>query len=336
MDKKAIHLMLLGFLALGAAIPASAGSDGAVTLTVENDVFTQSDNNYTNGIGVAWVSDAVHASDDDFVGRWTRLWSFLPFVADEGYTNYAAWSLAQEINTPDDIDDPDPSPDDQPYSGILYLDSTLYARNPDWTHAWQLKLGVVGPASKAGDVQRDFHRLIGADKPRGWDTQLPNEPVVNLSYTVAHLAAAGHVGQSAQWRMVPVATAGIGNYFTGAGVGVYGEVGWNLVDALGVTALRSGLNTASTIGVEPLDRWSVSFFGGVGAYGIAHFLPLDGTLFRDSRSVDSKPLIGMGSFGLCLRRDRFTLSYARTVFTKTFKTERQGTDFGTVSLSWIY
>lgn len=185
-------------------------------------------------------------------------------------------------------------------------------------------------------MQRDFHQLIGADKPRGWDTQLPNEPVVNLSYTVAHLAAAGHMGRSAQWRMVPVATAGIGNYFTGAGVGVYGEVGWNLVDALGVTALRSGLNTASTIGVGPQDRWSVSFFGGIGAYGVAHFLPLDGTLFRDSRSVDSKPLIGMGSFGLCLRRDRFTLSYARTVFTKTFKTERQGTDFGTVSASWIY
>lgn len=336
MGKKTIGLLTLGFLALSASIPVRADNDGALTLTVENDVFTHSDNNYTNGVGIAWVSGAVHPSDDGFVGRWTRLWSFLPFVADDGYTTYAAWSLAQEINTPDDIRDPHPSPDDQPYSGILYLDSTLYARNHEWTHAWQLRLGVVGPASRADDVQRGYHRLIGANKPQGWDTQLPNEPVLNLSYTAAHLAAVGDLGSSAQWRMVPLATASIGNYFTGAGIGVYGEVGWNLVDALGVTALRSGLNTASTVGVGPVNRWSVSFFGGVGAYAVAHFLPLDGTLFHDSRSVQSKPLIGMGSFGLCLRRDRLTLSYARTVFTKTFKTERQGTDFGTVSMSWIY
>jgi hypothetical protein len=78
----------------------------------------------------------------------------------------------------------------------------------------------------------------------------------------------------------------------------------------------------------------VSFFGGVGAYGVAHYLPLDGTVFRDSRSVDSKPVIGMGSFGFCLRRETFTLSFARTFFSDTFETQRQGTDFGTVSVSW--
>lgn len=334
--RKAIGPMLLGLLVLAGATPASAGSDGALSITVENDFFTSSDNNYTNGVGIAWVSGAVDADDEGFVGRWTRFWSFLPYVADEGYTTYASWSLAQEMNTPDDITDPNPSPDDQPYSGILYVDSTLYARKEAWTHAWQLKLGVVGPASRADGVQRDFHKLIGADKPRGWDTQLPNEPVVNLTYTVAHLAAAGRAGESAQWRVVPVATVGLGNYFTGAGAGVYGEVGWNLVEALGVPALRSGLNAASTVGVGPLDRWSVSFFGGVGGYGVAHYLPLDGTVFRDSRSVESKPVIGMGSVGFCLRRDEFTLSLALTHFSKTFDTQRKRTDFGTMSASWVF
>lgn len=333
MGKQAIRLMLVGLWVLSGTAQAS---DGALTLTVENDVFTNSDNNYTNGIGVTWVSPAVAADDEGFVARWARFWSFLPYVADDGYTTYASWSLVQEMNTPDDITDPNPSTDDQPYSGILYVDSTLYARKREWTHAWQLKLGVVGPDSHADDVQRDFHELIDSDKPQGWDTQLPNEPVINLSYSVAYLAAAGHTGGSAEWRVVPVATAGIGNHFTGAGLGVYGEVGWNLVDALGVTALHSGLNAASTVGVGPPDRWSVSFFGGVGAYGVVHYLPLDGTVFRDSRSVDSKPVIGLGSFGFCLRRDRFVLSFARTLYSKTFETQQQNTDFGTVGVSWIF
>jgi hypothetical protein len=321
MSKKVLGRLLLGIWVLGGATPASASGEGALTLLVENDVFTNSDNNYTNGVGVAWVSGAVAAEDSGFVGHWTRWWSFLPYVADDGYATYASWSLAQEMNTPDDITDPDPSPDDQPYSGILYVDSTLYARKPNWTHAWQLKLGVVGPASQAEVVQRDFHRLIGAGKPRGWDT-------------VAHLAAAGRVGRSAQWRVVPVATVGVGNYFTGAGGGVYGEVGWDLVDALGVTALRSGLNAASTVGVVPRGVWSVSLFGGAGAYAVAHYMPLDGTLFRDSRSVDSKPVIAMGSFGFCLRRGGFTLSFARTFFSNTFDTQRERTDFGTLAVSW--
>jgi hypothetical protein len=333
MSRNVIGLLLIGSMTMGGATQAS---DGALTFTAENDIFTNSDNNYTNGFGVTWVSPAVEANDDSFTGRWTRYWSFLPFVADDGYTTYASWSVAQEMNTPDDIRDPNPSTDDQPYSGILYVDSTLYARKREWTHAWQLRLGVVGPASQAGDVQRDFHRMIGADEPQGWHTQLPNEPIINIGYTVAHLAAAGRAGESAEWRVVPVATLGIGNYFTGAGLGVYGEIGWNLADALSVTALRSGLNAASTVGVRPANRWSVSFFGGVGAYGVAHYLPLDGTVFHDSRSVDSEPVIGMNSFGFCLRRDRLNLSFSRTLFSKTFDTQRRGTDFGTVSVSWIY
>ncbi|MEH8015766.1 lipid A deacylase LpxR family protein [Rheinheimera muenzenbergensis] len=334
MARKTLALLVGGW-ALVAQAQAQAG-DGAVTVTVENDFFTASDNNYTNGIGVAWVSDEITAEEDCFVGRWTQFWSFLPYVADDGYRTYAAWSVVQEMNTPDDITEANPSEDDQPYSGVLYVDSTLYAKQGNWTHAWQLKLGVVGPASGAGDVQREFHKLIGDDKPQGWHTQLPNEPVVNIDYTVAHLAAAGRVGQSAQWRLVPMATAGIGNYFTGVGGGVYAETGWNLLEALGVTALRSGLNTASTVGVKASDNWSVSFYGGVAAYGVVHYLPLDGTLFRHSRSVSSEPLIGMASFGACLRRRGFTLSYSKTFFTDTFETQRQNTNFGTVGVSWMF
>lgn len=332
MKQKILSLLLGGW----ALVAQAQAGDGALTITVENDFFTSSDNNYTNGIGIAWVSDEVKASDDGFVGNWRQFWSFLPVVADSDSRTYLAWSVVQEMNTPDDITEPNPGEDDQPYSGILYVDSTLYALKGNWTHAWQLKLGVVGSLSGADDVQREFHKLIGDDKPQGWHSQLPNEPVVNIDYTVAFLAANGHVGRSAEWRLVPVATAGIGNYFTGAGLGVYAETGWNLVDALGVSALRSGLNAASTVGLKPSARWSVSFYGGIGAYGVAHYLPLDGTLLRNSRSVDSEPLVGMVSLGFCLRREGFTLSYSRTFFSDTFETQREGTDFGTLGMSWIF
>jgi lipid A 3-O-deacylase len=311
--------------------------EAALTLTVDNDLFTGSDNNYTNGLGVTWVSEKLDAyGDDRFYSKWGRFWSFLPFVGDEGYSTYASWTLAQEMHTPDEITNPDPPLDDQPYAGVLYVDSVLYAKKERWTHAWALKLGVVGPDSQAENTQTDFHDLVGADEPMGWDTQLPNEPVINVSYTVAHLAAAGAAGDSAEWRLVPVGTVALGTYFTGVGAGVYGEIGWNLVDALGGTALRSGLNAASTVGVGPVDGWSVAFFGGLGGYGVAHYLPLDGTVTRDSRSVDSEPAIGFGTLGVSVRHGGFSLSYATTMFTDTFETQVESPSFGTLSFSWNF
>ena len=39
------------------------------------------------------------------------------------------WSVVQEKNTPDDITLPHPLLDDQPHSGVLYLDSVVYAKS---------------------------------------------------------------------------------------------------------------------------------------------------------------------------------------------------------------
>ena len=334
---KAAKLALWSLCAASCAMPSANARGEALTITGENDVLTNSDNNYTNGGAISWVSSDLDTYDSDsFVSKWARFWKFLPFVDDDGYSNYGAWSLVQEMNTPDDIQDPNPPEDDQPYAGVLYVDSLLYARKERWAHVWQLKAGVVGPASQAESVQKKVHDRIGADEPLGWDTQLPNEPVVNIGYTGSYLAASGRLGRSAEWRILPMGTVGVGNYFTGAGAGVYGEVGWNLVDAFGGTSLRSGLNAASTVGVGPVDRWSVSFFGGVAEYGVIHYLPLDGTVFHDSRSVDSKPFIGMGSLGISARRGTFAVSLAATFFTDTFETQRQAADFGTLSMSWLF
>lgn len=93
--------------------------DGALSFTVENDIFTGSDNNYTNGVALSWSTNGLSRYDESsFVSKWGRFWSFLPFVGGEGTETYAAWSLGQEMHTPDDITDPDPPLDDQPMRGF--------------------------------------------------------------------------------------------------------------------------------------------------------------------------------------------------------------------------
>jgi len=331
-----ISILSLLFGAVDCAAQSTTPYRGALTVTVENDVGS-SDNNYTNGVGLTWVSNAINTYEEgSFVRRWGEFWSFLPFVSNEGSRTYVSWSLAQEMHTPDDITNPNPPLDDQPYAGVLYLDSVIYSRKGRWAHAWQLRLGVVGPASQADNVQKWLHEVIGSDEPMGWDTQLPDEPILNVGYTGTYLLAQGDLGRSASWRVIPVAYAGLGNYFTGVGLGLYGEVGWNLVDALGGTALRLGFNGASTVGVGPVDGWSVSLSGGVAGFGVAHYLPLDGTVFSDSRSVGSEPFIGMATLGIAVRHRGFALFLGKTYFSKTFETERQRPEFGTLSLSWYF
>ena len=315
---------------------AASESGGAVTLTVENDVLTGTDDNYTNGLGITWVSDDLDTYDEkEPVRRWGQFWSFLPFVGDDGYTTYASFTLGQEMHTPSDITLVDPPLSDQPYAGVLYVDSVLYARSERWTHAWTLKLGTTGDASQAGATQREFHELIGADKPMGWDTQVPEEPVINFGYTAAHLWKEGNAGETAKWRLVPIGNVSAGTYFTGVGFGMYGEVGWNLADALGGTSLRDGLNAASTVGVKPSNQWSLSFFGGLGGHAVYHYLPLDGTVFRGSRSVDSRTFIGNATAGASLRRGRFALSLSVNKTTKAFDDQEEGAEFANLSFSWI-
>jgi hypothetical protein len=322
----------------GAFVTEAAAAEGeALTLSSENDILTGSDNNFTNGIGVTWVSgDLERYGDDRFVSKWGDFWSFLPFVGDEGYRTYASWTLGQEMHTPHDITIPVPPVTDQPYAGILNVDSVLYARSGRWAHAWELKLGLVGPDSQADDLQDAFHSLVGGDEPMGWDTQLPNEPIVNIGLTTAYLWKEGSAGGSARWRLVPMGHVGVGTYYTGAGLGMYGEIGWNLVDALGGTSLREGLTAATTVGVGPVDLWSVSFFGGFGGHATAHYLPLDGTVFRDSRSVDSKSFVRNASLGMNVRHGRLVLNLAATFTTDAFESQEESAEFGSLSASWFF
>lgn len=173
--------------------------DGAFTLTLENDVFTNSDNYYTNGTALAWTSNELGVYDDsELPARLGKFWSFLPYIEDDGYENYAVWTIGQQMHTPDDITDSDPPLNDQPYAGVAYLDSALYARRGRWGHVYSFRLGVVGPLSFADKTQIMVHELVDTDKPKGWDTQLPNEILLNFDFTTRYVLGDIHFGQSVQ------------------------------------------------------------------------------------------------------------------------------------------
>jgi lipid A 3-O-deacylase len=314
-----------------------AASELTFSATVENDLVSGSDNNYTNGVGLSVQTGRLGGNDDEgFLGDWVEFWSFLPGLEEEDCSVYAAWTLGQEMYTPNDIRNPLPQPDDQPYAGILFLDSTLYATTERLTHAWNLRLGMVGPSAHADDVQTWFHELIGAPEPQGWQYQLPDEFIVNVDYTLGGEWLQKDLRGSASCRLVPLGGVSLGNYFTGASAGMYGEIGWNLSPSVGLLSIRRGMDSFATEDPVARGAQSLSLLLGGGGFAVGHFLPLDGTLTEDSPSVDSEPLVGFLSAGLTWRNRWCTLAYLHSDFSQSFEGEIERGAFGTLTISWSF
>jgi hypothetical protein len=154
---------------------------GDVSFYFDNDFITGSDNKYTAGLGFVWTSAATETySERNLHRKIANAFSFLPTVNAEGYRSYLQFRLGTEMYTPTDIQAPEPPPGDHPYAGVIYLDSSLLSMSRLGGHQFTLRLGLVGPATGAADVQEWVHERTGSPIPQGWDTQLKNEPIVNL------------------------------------------------------------------------------------------------------------------------------------------------------------
>lgn len=309
---------------------------GAVSVLIENDSFTGSDDAYSSGVGMIWTSRNVNAlSTGNPAREWANLWSAMPGVKDPGAERYVSLTIAQEIHTPADITLASPPLDDRPYAGILYLDSVVYRRSRRMTDAWSLRLGVVGPASGAEQTQTWIHNVIGADEPLGWDTQLPNEPVANLGYTAAFRGPSGELSKRVRWRVTPTVSADAGTYATLAGAGMLLEFGYNLPASVGaVSSLRGGMNSAGVVGWSE-DETGMSLTGnlGVAGYAVDRFLPLDGTIFRESRSVGYDPYVTVLTVGATLRFADYALNFNVAYSSDDTGGRGDGVEFGTLTLS---
>lgn len=105
-------------------------------------------------------------------------------------------------------------------------------------------------------------------------------------------------------------------------------------DAIPMHAREIRQFAASMVGVQPQERWSLSFFGGVAGHAISHYLPLDGTVFRNSPTVDVRPFVGSATVGGSLRKGRLMVSLAATISSRAFDGQAGGAEFGTLSVSW--
>ncbi|XZF16378.1 lipid A-modifier LpxR family protein [Chitinophagaceae bacterium MMS25-I14] len=154
--------------------------DHMVRIYEDNDVLNvfgnASDDAYTNGVRLDYYYTKDHRSTF-FLDRW------MPKAGKDAVNTFGV-SAMQLMFTPKYITKTQPDVHDYPYAGALFLTHSLNSSNPEKKYNLQTELlaGVMGPAAMADKLQILMHRIIGDDRPMGWQYQMPNALLVNLSF----------------------------------------------------------------------------------------------------------------------------------------------------------
>jgi hypothetical protein len=314
---------------------------------LDNDLFAGQDRNYTNGIGLSWVSPNLYSlTEDACLWPWARdfnqaligLHARVPGEQTPDALNMVV-VVAQKIYTPADPARSDLIEDDRPYAGWLYLGLGYNARYDDLLVSTQLNLGVIGPASFAKEAQDFVHRARGIPLFQGWDHQLSNEFGLQLVYERKYRER-GSLAADPEWEWDLIGHWGgsLGNVATYANAGVEFRFGFRLPDDFGTSGLRPAGDNNSPLprGAVHGERWGAHAFVSLDGRLVARDIFLDGNTLGDSHSVDRRWLVGDAAIGLSFFLGRYRLSFARYLRTREFDGQDRLPSYGAVALSAVY
>jgi lipid A 3-O-deacylase len=321
--------ILSAILAAGSAANAArADEPGTFTILFENDWFDNSDRHYSSGVQLAWTT-----APEDSPGWGVAAARFLPFFAQSGEVR-TTYAVGQNIYTPSSISIANPPLTDRPYAGFLYGSIGLSDRTDHRLDQLQLQLGVVGPSALAEETQTWVHSVFGGAKPLGWNTQLHDEPAVQLIYERSYRVFASRYERGVNVDLEPHFGAAVGTVYDYVNAGALARVGFNLPDDYGPLRIEPGLPGSNFF--RPAASFGAYLFAGVDGRAIGRNIFLDGNTWRRSRSVDKKILVGDIQLGAALVFKTFRVVFTHVIRSKEFTTQDRTDRFGAVSLSFRF
>lgn len=328
----------------GAEAPEAAGSGPSIATVIlyfENDLFYNSDKYYTNAVQFRAVSPPLRALSDNKI--FGNALDGLMDQAEHMQANTLQYNVSvgfgQLIFTPDDTDARELQKDDRPYAGHLYGFMALHAKQQYMMDTAELALGIVGPSALGEPAQNDVHRVRGLPTARGWHNQLRDEPTLMLTWTRNYRLNTDSVNSGWAWDILPYHSLTAGNALTQAAVGTEVRWGWNLPGSFATSQIRpgSGIDAPTTGMLSPkvpgAPNWGWYFFGGAEGRAVAHNIFLDGNTWRDSHSIDKRPLVGDLNFGVAVIYEGVRVSYNHVYRTKEFYGQKRGQNFGSITLA---
>lgn len=267
-------------------------------INYENDFFTASDRDYTQGI----LIEKVHPEFSRFP-LMKILWH--PANSDLKY------GLAIEHNayTPNQIDQYAIQYGDRPYAGVLLLKTFLIASDFDRKRriGVSLSTGIIGPGAGGEQMQRTIHHWIKYTQPEGWHNQIRNDLVVNYQIDIEK----GFIQY--------------GNHFSLSAIGS-GRIG-TLSDKLsaGFTAAAGSFRSFFKAPALANRHFQWYVYDQLTGNAVGYDATLQGGLFNHSSvytipNGDLNRFTLQNKFGIVLIFHSLYLEYYRTGLTEEFKT----------------
>ena len=338
-----------------------------LTARLENDLFADTDQNYTNGVAFTAVShDMIGKLRPECLPAPVRLQAELIRYLNPGFWSDAdnpahaqnvVVKFGQAMFTPKDFARTDLITDDRPYAGLLYVGMSWNRRKHEtqseieMLDTREITLGVIGPMSLARQTQNIIHNIKAIDKFEGWSNQLGNEPAlqVALDQKFKTYQGPGAIAPGFSTDLIRSLGLQLGNIETSATVGIEGRVGWNIPNDFGTYPIRPGAENRppSVASIHGGDGKSsqyltrpqagIHLFGTVETRLVLHDFSLDGNLFQSSHSVTRKPWIAQAAVGLSaqspLAGRGVKLALMRVWRTREFEEQGPSHAYGSVSLS---
>lgn len=298
-----------------------------ITLQVENDAFVSTDRYYTHATRLDYLFPQDH--NPEWL-NWYQDW-----LPDAGNRSTALGiTLAQYIYTPPDITVNPPPPDQRPYAGWLYAGLHGVSISEEGVcDLLAINLGVVGPASGSEQVQKTWHKLLDINRPQGWDSQIPNEPALDVTLQRKWKLHDART-RGLDWEVLPYMGANIGNVFFLVRIGATLRGGLNIPEDFGYSAITPSVAGKRRDDTPP--KWGVHAFATVEPRFVAHNVFVDGSLFQNSPSVTHEPLVADVVAGVSATVLRLSLTYAYVVRTEEFRDQNSEQEFGSVNVAYRF
>ncbi len=319
------------------------GHRAIISLQIENDFLSRwanADRDYTNGFRLGWLSAPV-SMPAWFVGL-TSLPTIFGGRQPDNVIRRWGFSIGQNLYTPEATNRRELIPNDRPYAAWLYVGFALQytymvGDRPVRLDTFELDIGVIGPAAGGRFVQNNFHRLLGADRARGWHNQLHNEPTINLMlerrWRVSSLR--GELPPlTLETDIIPSVGIALGNVATYASAGAVLRIGRRLRDDFGPPRPRPSMPGTETFAGS--DGFGWYFFVGLEGQAWARNIFLDGNTFRDSHNVDRRPFVVEAQAGVALLLRNMRVSLTQVLRSPEFSERDRWQQFGSISVAFRY
>ena len=343
------YVISLLFLLLVCGFPLAGEAEHlpwTFSIYFENDLFGETDQNYTNGIRMSWISpDTQSFEKDPLFPAWLRTVNHkLRFFHedDADLEHNLVLTLGQLMYTPSNTLTRAPVPDQRPYAGYLYTGVAYHTRDNWALDSMEINVGIVGPSALGEQAQDLIHDLRGFEKYNGWDNQLKDEPALLLVYEHKQKLFKHYFGKGIQQDFIAHTGFALGNVATYVNVGGEYRIGWDLPDDFGTSAVRPGGDNSAPGKNGPRRRHSrIPVYGlhgfiSVDARLVAQDIFLDGNTYKSSLSVDKEHEVADISAGISFLAGGWKFSYATVIRTREFKRQPHHHKYGSMSLSYSF